>query len=184
MNSDIKQFSGAGTSPSLAEPSAANPPQNQMFRDPQSGALAKPAGPAESSLKKDGTALKDKAMERLATEADTRKEGVSKQLKSVSGALQAAESELSKKDGDAAEWLKSGLHQVVSTIEQLAERVENKDSAELIGEVKSFARDNPKTFLAACALAGFAAARVFKVGSQDDSPQNFGGTTTGMGGQS
>lgn len=127
------------------------------------------------SFKQEGAALKDKAMDRLASEADARKEGVSKQLKGVSGALHAAQQDLDKGEGDPPQWLKSGLRQVASTVDLLADRIQDKSSAELVGEVKSFAKTQPVIFLAACAAVGFAAARVFKAGSdtpsQDSSAQ-------------
>lgn len=187
MNNDLKRPSRPGASAGFPDSATPSPVDNQPFRSPESGAMAKPVS-AESRLKQDGVALKDKAMSRLANEANLRKDGVSKQLKSVSSALSAAEDELAKPGSDTPEWLTSGLHQVVTSVEDFANRVQNKDSTELIGEVRSFARQNPATFLVACAAAGFAAARLFKAGEPDamsrqsNAPQPYGTSQTGMGG--
>lgn len=167
MSTDIKQ---AGASPAFADQTRTHPPEDQMFRGSRDDTSGR-SSPDTDRLKKDGVALKDKAIERLTSEADSRKEMVSKQLKSVSSALGAAESDLATADGEAPEWLKSGLRQVATTIEDLADRVQNKSSADLVGEVRSFAQNNPATFLMACAAVGFAAARVFKAGEPDPSAQ-------------
>ena len=43
--------------------------------------------------------------------------------------------------------------------------VENKNPRELLDDFNALGRDHPGAFLGACALAGFAVARVFKAGS-------------------
>src|SRR5690606_36155992 len=65
---------------------------------------------------------------------------------------------------DTPTWVKSALEQGAKSIEQLAQAVEGKDSRQLVGDVQQFARQRPGSFLAGCALLGFAASRVFKAG--------------------
>lgn len=179
MSSDFKQ---TGASPTFDDPTRTPPPEDQMFRGSRDDTGGQSA-PDTERLKQDGVALKDKAIERLTSEADSRKDMVSKQLKSVSSALGAAQSDLSNADGEAPEWLKSGLRQVATTVEGLADRVQNKSSADLLGEVRSFAQNNPATFLMACAAVGFAAARVFKAGEPDTSAQSDRTSVSAMGSQ-
>ncbi len=121
-----------------------------------------PAGSAEAtaqSLKQDAGALKDKAVDRLAGEADARKGQVADGMKQVSSALDAARSDL--EGSDTPDWLKNGLRSVASSVERLAGELESKDSSELTADLRDFARQRPAVFLGACAAAGFAAARVF-----------------------
>ena len=180
MNSDFKQ---PGTTPTFTGQSPMQR-EGEPFRASHDAPTGRPPMPDANRLKKDGVALKDKAIDRLTSEADSRKGMVSDQLKSVSSALGAAQDGLSNQEGEAPEWLKSGLRQVATTVEQLADRVQNKGSAELIGDVRSFAQNNPGTFLMACAAVGFAAARVFKASGPDtgseatfagSSPDSFAG---------
>jgi hypothetical protein len=58
--------------------------------------------------------------------------------------------------------LKSLFEQGASQIQRLADAVEQKDSRELIDDIRQIARTNPTTFLATCAAAGFAASRIFR----------------------
>lgn len=167
MSSDFKQ---PGTSPAFPNDTTTRT-DGEPFRASHDTPTGRPSLPDANRLKQDGVALKDKAIDRLTSEADSRKGMVSDQLKSVSSALDAASDGLTNQGGDAPEWLKSGLRQVAMTVEQLADRVQNKGSAELVGELRSFARNNPGTFLMACAAVGFAAARVFKAGEPDTGPQ-------------
>lgn len=136
------------------------------------------------SLKQQGGALKDKAMDRLKSEADARKQGVSSQLKSVSGALHAAQENLDQGEGQTPQWLTSGLQQVASTVELLADRIQDKSSSELIGEVQPFAKNQPVIFFSACAAIGFAAARVFKAGGTGTTAHDATGSNPSFGTQS
>lgn len=166
MNSDFRQ---TGNSPSFGDTTRSQPPEDKMFRGGEDDSSSQRSPIDADRLKQDGVALKDKAIDRLTSEADSRKGMVSQQLKSVSSALGAAEDGLSKQEGESPEWLKSGLRQVATTVGDLADRVQNKGSAELVGEVKTFAQNNPATFLFACAAVGFAAARVFKASDSESS---------------
>jgi hypothetical protein len=104
--------------------------------------------------------LANAAADRLHGEVEARKSPIVGQARSVSSALDRAASELG--DGQGAQWLKSAFEQGAQQIQRLADTVEQKDSRQLADAVRQFARDNPSTFLMACAAAGFAASRVFR----------------------
>ena len=137
------------------------------------------------SLKSEAVALKDKAADRLASEADSRKGDVAGGMKQVSSALDAATSQL--EGGEAPDWLKQGFAKVASSVNSFATELENTDSSDLAAKVQGFARRSPGAFLSACGAAGFAAARVFMAGqssgsgSASRSAQTFGGSGGTMG---
>lgn len=150
----------------------------------QSTAYNEGAGGDTQSLKQEAAALKDKATDRLAQEADSRKEQVAGGIKQVSSALESAASDLD--GGESPDWLKQGFAKVASSVNSLASELESSDSRELTRKVQDFARRSPGTFLGACAAAGFAAARVFTAGQSSGSgstsrtAQSFGGSTAEM----
>ena len=118
-------------------------------------------GGAGSELRSDAQQLGTTAVNRLHSEVDNRKGEAATQVKSVSSALDRAAGEL---DDGAPDWLKSAFRQGSQQIQRFADSIEQKDSRQLIRDVEDFARDRPAMFLAACAAAGFAAARIFKAG--------------------
>ena len=123
-------------------------------------------GAAASELRDDAKQLGSTAANRLHSEVDARKGTAADQAKSVSSALERTAGEL---DEGAPEWLKSAFRQGAQQIQRFADTIEQKDSRQILGEVQSFARERPGTFLAACAAAGFAAARILKAGSEQQS---------------
>jgi ElaB/YqjD/DUF883 family membrane-anchored ribosome-binding protein len=127
-------------------------------------------GGAGSEIRSDAQQLGSSAANRLHGEVDARKGQAADQAKSVSSAIQKAAGEL---DGSAPEWLKSAFRQGAEQIQRFADIIEQKDSRQLLGEAQDFARKNPGTFLAACAAAGFAAARVLKAGGEQQSSQGL-----------
>ena len=112
-------------------------------------------------LRQDAGRVTSAAADRLQSEADSRKGQVADQARAVSSALGNAADGLGS---DTPSWVKSALEQGAKSIEQLAQAVEGKDSRQLVGDVQQFARHRPGSFLAGCALLGFAASRVFKAG--------------------
>ena len=138
-----------------------------MTMEPSAGT---PSG-LRDELRGDAQSLAGTAKERVHSEVDARKGVAAEQAKSVSSALSAAAGELGQ---NSPTWLRSAFEQGASTLQQLAETVENKGSRELAQDVQQLARSNPGTFLAGCALAGFAAARVFKAGSSSASSSSSG----------
>jgi hypothetical protein len=119
-------------------------------------------GGAGGELRSDAQQVKNSAANRVHSELDARKGSAANQAKSVSSAIQRAAGEL---DDGAPTWLKSTFQQGAEQIQRFADALEQKDSRQLVGEVQTFARERPGTFLAACAAAGFAAARIFKAGA-------------------
>jgi len=107
------------------------------------------------------------AVNRLHSEVDARKSDAATQVKSVSSAIGRAAGGL---DANAPTWLKSAFEQGAQQVQKFAETLEQKDSRQLVTDVSDFARNSPGTFLAGCAAAGFAAARIFKAGSSESTP--------------
>jgi ElaB/YqjD/DUF883 family membrane-anchored ribosome-binding protein len=131
------------------------PPSNQSSSEPQGGALAE--------LSSDAQQLGSSAADRVHSEVDARKGQAAEQVKSVSSAIEKTADQL---DQSSPEWLKSAFRQGAAQVQRFADAIEHKDSRELMREAQQFARNNPGTFLAACAAAGFAAARVLKAGGE------------------
>lgn len=125
-------------------------------------------GGTASELRADAQQLGSKAADRLHGEVDARKETAVKQAQSVSSAIGQAADGL---DESSPDWLKSAFRQGAQQIQRFADSIEQKDSRQLMSEAQDFARNNPGTFIAACAAIGFAAARVLKAGA----PQQDGG---------
>jgi ElaB/YqjD/DUF883 family membrane-anchored ribosome-binding protein len=127
-----------------------------MQQQPTSG------GGASEELTSDAKQIGTTAANRLHSEIDSRKGAAVEQAQSVSSAIEKTAGELN----DAPAWLKSAMQKGAQQIQRFADTIENKDSRQLVSEAQNFARDNPGTFLAACAAAGFAAARIFKAGGE------------------
>jgi ElaB/YqjD/DUF883 family membrane-anchored ribosome-binding protein len=121
-------------------------------------------GGTAGELRSDAQHIGSSAANRVYSEADARKGDAVDQAKSVSSALQRAAGDMGEGTPD---WIKSALEQGARKIQHLADTIEHKDSRQLMSEAQDFARNSPGTFLAACAAAGFAAARIFKAGSDD-----------------
>jgi hypothetical protein len=132
-------------------------------------------------LKQDAQKLGSVAGERLTQEADSRKGAIATQARSVSQALEKAAGELGGQD--TPDWLRSSLQNGAQTLQRLADRVENRDPRELLNDLNTLGRQHPGAFLGACALAGFAVARVFKAGTGAASGSGMD-STSGMGGTS
>lgn len=141
----------------------------------QTGSQGSSQSGMTEELKSDAKELGSSAKDRIHSEVESRKGTAAQQARSVSSAMQRTAGEL---DQDAPEWLKSAIRKGADQIQRFADTIEQKDSREILSDVRQFARDNPTTFLAACAAAGFAAARVLKAGGSDD-PQRFGSQTQG-----
>lgn len=116
---------------------------------------------AASELRQDAQQLGSTAANRLHSEVDARKGAAVGQAQSVSSALNQTAEGLGE---NSPEWLKSTLRKGAQQIQRFADTIEQKDSRQMMNEAQNFARDNPGTFLAACAAVGFAAARVLKAG--------------------
>ncbi|HEX8192147.1 MAG TPA: hypothetical protein VF552_04540 [Allosphingosinicella sp.] len=130
-----------------------------------------------SELRSDAEQLGSTAANRIHSEVDARKGDAVSQAQSVSSAISQAADGL---DDGAPEWLKSAFRQGAQQIQRFADTIEQKDSREILSDAQSFARNNPGTFLAACAAVGFAAARVLKAGgAQQDGAQSVASNPSG-----
>ena len=130
-------------------------------------------GGTADELRSDAQQLTSKAADRIHSEVDARKGNAAEQAKSVSNAIQTAAGQL---DESAPTWLKSAFQQGADQIQRFTETIEQKDSRQILNEVQDFARERPALFLGACAAAGFAAARIFKAGGEEQASQQFGQT--------
>jgi hypothetical protein len=128
-----------------------------------------------SEVLSDAKNVGSSAVNRLHSEVDSRKGDAVTQAQSVSTAIEQAADGL---DPNAPQWLKSAFQQGAQQIQKFASTLEQKDSRQLVNDVSDFARNSPGTFLGACAAAGFAAARIFKAGSSDNSPSQLGSIGT------
>jgi hypothetical protein len=128
-----------------------------------------------SELRSDAQQISSKAGDRLHSELDARKGTAATQVKSVSSAIERAASELEQ---GSPQWLRSAFEQGALQIQRFADTLEQKNSREILNDVRTFARDNPTTFLAACAAAGFAASRLFRAGASEGQPA-FGSQAPG-----
>lgn len=154
--------------------------QQSSQQSPTQGSTNQGASGAAGELKSDAQQLGNKAANRLHSEVDARKDTAVSQVQSVSSAIEQTAGQL---DDNAPAWLKSAFTQGAQKIQQFADTIEQKDSRQLMSEAQSFARNNPGTFLAACAAAGFAAARIFKAGGEQQSQQFGQGAQFGQGSQ-
>ena len=124
-----------------------------------------------SELMTDAKGVGTSAINRLHSEVEARKGDAATQVVAVSSAIERAAGEL---DDNAPSWLKPALEKGAKQIQMLANSLEQKDSRQLAGEISNFARTSPGTSLSVCAAAGFAAARVFKAGSSENTPTRLG----------
>lgn len=137
-----------------------------MASTPSTGAELK------TELRGDAQTVTDSAKQRLYSEADARKGSAAEQAKSLSSALESAAGELQQSPA----WLRSIFEQGAQKLQSFAQTIETKDSRALSRDVQQLARQHPGTFLAGCAAAGFAAARVLKAGVEDTASQSASGS--------
>ena len=128
-------------------------------------------------LASDAKHMGNRAINRVHSEIDARKDSAATQAKSVSSVMERAAGDL---DEGAPDWLKSALQNGAQQVQRFADSVEQKDSRQLFRDISDFARNSPGTFLAGCAAAGFAAARIAKAGSEASSTPT-GGMQSGRG---
>lgn len=120
---------------------------------------------AADELLADGRNAKQSAVDHLHSKVDALKDNAITHAGSISSAVENAANGL---DDNAPGWLKSAFENSASQIQTFADSLEKKDSRELVRDVNEFARQSPGTFIALCTAAGFAAARIFKIGSNDN----------------
>jgi len=134
-------------------------------------------------LGQDTAHLRDTITERARREAETGKTKALGLARPATDALGAAANQL-RENPEAPEWMASGLQSLARQIERLAGDLEGRSLDDLGRDASRFARDNPGTFLAASAAAGFAAARLLRAGADKKRHAQDGGTQDRMQGQS
>jgi hypothetical protein len=147
----------------MQQPSSQQPPSQQTSSQPTTA----------GELKSDARQLGSKAADRLHSEVDARKGEAVSQAQSFTSAIRQTADGL---DDNAPQWLRSALSQGAEQIQRFADSIESKDSRQLLSDVQSFARQRPALFLGAAAAAGFAAARIFKIGGEQQRAEQFGGS--------
>ena len=129
------------------------------------------ATPVGAELLSDAKNVGSSAANRLYSEADARKDEAVNQVQAVLSTIERAANGL---DANAPAWLKSALEQGAQQVKAFAETIDQNDSREMVSQIGEFAKRSPGTFLGACAVAGFAAARIFKAGSNVNTPSQMG----------
>lgn len=133
------------------------------------GATGSASSPSQSSdvkqeLAGDARDIGKAARDRLDSKASEGKEQATQAARTTSSALGKAAEQL-RDDREAPDWLASAFEKSASEIERFAGSIEGKDMQAIRRDIAGFARRSPLTFLAASAVAGFAAARVLRAGS-------------------
>jgi hypothetical protein len=129
-----------------------------------------PTSGAGGELRSEARQFGSKGADWLHGEADSRKAAAVSQARSVSSAIRQTADGL---DESTPAWLKSAFLAGAQQIQRLADSIERKDSRQLMRDAQDFARNNPGTMLAACAVAGFAAARILKASGEQQDMQEF-----------
>jgi 2-hydroxy-3-keto-5-methylthiopentenyl-1-phosphate phosphatase len=114
-------------------------------------------------LKHDAKRLKGTIGERAKHEATTRIDQATQAMGSASTALEAAAEKLVS-NPETPDWMASAIQQAARKMDDLAAQINERNLDDIGTEVTQFARQNPGTFLAVSAAAGFAAARVLRAG--------------------
>jgi hypothetical protein len=121
------------------------------------------ASDVRDELKHDAEHIGDTIADRAKQEAEIHKNDTAHAVGAASSALGAAAGDL-ERNPDAPDWMASALNQAARKIEDMASQFEGRSVDDIAQRVTRFARENPGSFLAASAAAGFAAARVMRAG--------------------
>lgn len=123
---------------------------------------AKPVG---AELLEDAKNVGASAANSIHSEVDARKGEAVTQVQAVSSTIERAAEGL---DPNAPTWLKSALEKGAQQVKTFADTLDQNDSRQMVNQASDFAKRSPGTFLGACAAAGFAAARIFKAGGEEN----------------
>lgn len=111
--------------------------------------------------------LADDMKREAAGVADSAKQAGGEQLDAVAQAATKAADALSDEAPRLSELMKSAA----DGVQNLSRTIESRSAGELVDEALAFARREPATFLAASAAAGFALARLVKLGAGSTAPR-------------
>lgn len=132
-------------------------------------------------LGNDTARLGDTLKTRATQEAETRKGAALGLAAPTTGALEAAAREL-KDNPEAPDWMANGLQSLARQVDKLAGELQGRSVEDMTRDANRLARENPGTFLAIAAAAGFAAARVLRAGADHKRhAQGDGYTPSGTG---
>jgi len=142
---------------------------------------AETASDLRQELGQDAAHLKDSLTGRAKQEAEAGKNKALGIAGSATSALGVAADEL-RDNPDAPEWMATGLQKVARQIDQVANNLEGRSLEDMGRDVSRLARDNPGTFLAVSAAAGFFAARLLRAGADKKSHAQEGNDLSQHGG--
>lgn len=134
-------------------------------------------------LGNDTAHLGDTLKTRAAQEAESRKGAALGLAGSASSVIDAA-ADAARDNPDAPDWMAKGLQSLARQVDRLAGELEGRSVEDLTRDANRLARDNPGTFLAIAAAAGFAAARVLRAGADHKARARGDGYTPSGTGQS
>ena len=106
------------------------------------------------------------AKEALFEQADGAQQNISANMAAFGGAMRAASEHLANSDQRAASKF---VLEAAGGIERLSSSLQNKPFEEVLGEVRSFSRQNSGALIAGSVLAGLALGRFIKSSTSDSS---------------
>ena len=109
------------------------------------------------------------AKEALFEQADGTQQDISANMAAFGGALRAASEHLANSDQRAASKF---VLEAAGGIERLSSSLKNKPFEEVLGEVRSFGRQNSGALIAGSVLAGLALGRFIKSSTPDEAESN------------
>ena len=115
-------------------------------------------GDVVATAKAEARSLRDTAGQRLADETEKGKQKVADELRGVSATLRGDR----QSEGEATGLADELLNKTAAFIDDNARSLDELSADEAVAHARSFARDNPFLFITGCAVAGFAAARLFR----------------------
>lgn len=121
--------------------------------------------PDKQELREDAEALKESAKRQAEAQAERGRDQAVDVAKSASSAIDKAAEEL-RDDSNAPDWMASMLSTAAQKIEQVASELDGKSPQHMLGSAQQFGREQPAMFLAASAVAGFAAGRFLRAGAE------------------
>jgi hypothetical protein len=121
------------------------------------GTATHQAGTVATEAKTQLSHLTSQAREQVSAQASVQKDKAATQVRTFADQLQSlARGEPA--DGPAADIVR----QLSDKVQQLADKLEHTEPAQLLDEVRRYARTKPGTFLVGAAVAGFASGRLVK----------------------
>ena len=123
------------------------------------------AGEATQKLRQEAAGVAEAGKDRLAAEAEQRRDVAAREARTLSNALHNAVSELA--EGDSI--LTTPMRQLAETCEDLADKLEGKDSRQLLAELEDMGRRQPGGFFVAAVALGFIGVRFLRAGAEEPS---------------